>query len=77
MRNIYKHFAIMMTILICVSLVSATMASGYDNTTNGEADIKSTIESYFDLQYEILSKLDIEERKQVAWRKKGTASAAE
>ena len=61
MRNIYKHFAIMMTILICVSLVSATMASGYDNTTNGEADIKSTIESYFDLQYEILSKLDIEE----------------
>ena len=26
-----------------------------------QADIKSTIESYFDLQYEILSKLDIEE----------------
>ena len=43
MRNIYKHFAIMMTILICVSLVSATMASGYDNTTNGEADIKAQL----------------------------------
>ena len=51
MRNIYKHFAIMMTILICVSLVSATMASGYDNTTNGEADIKSTIESYCNMRF--------------------------